>query len=200
MIKEALQGTRGKPCWESSRDRQKLRPPTTFVVELGGVIYEHYAKGFRDMDMSQMVTQSRYQPRLTGLNLVNRRKISTDPTDQKTAVYIATRHNTDVIYFHRYLTAVKSQLQGLCQVQHAPFAKASGAVDSRYGLECLSLILSTTSLEPTSYDAIVFNFGMHDIDYSKVFPEVRDRSRSCYVVVLMNVINAFSPPSSLLPL
>ena len=127
-----------------------------------------------------------------GLTSVNRRKISTNPADQKTAVHIATRHNIDVIYFHRYLTAVKSQLQGLCQVQHAPFAKASGAVDSRYGLECLSLILSTTSLEPTSYDAIVFNFGMHDIDYSKVFPEVRDRSRSCYVVVVMNVINAFS--------
>ncbi|XP_068705268.1 uncharacterized protein [Montipora foliosa] len=70
-----------------------------------------------------------------------------------------------------YLTTVKSELQGLCQVQHAPFAKGSGAVDSRYGVKCLSMILATTALEPTNYDAIVFNFGMHDIDYSKVFPE-----------------------------
>ena len=67
---------------------------------------------------------------------------------------------------------MKGQLKGLCQVQHAPFAKGSGAVDSRYGLQCLSMMLSTTSLEPTHYDAVVFNFGMHDIDYSKLFPEV----------------------------
>ncbi|XP_022809635.1 uncharacterized protein LOC111346630 [Stylophora pistillata] len=70
-----------------------------------------------------------------------------------------------------YLTTVKGELKGLCQVQHAPFAKGSGAVDSRYGLQCLSMMLSTTSLEPTHYDAVVFNFGMHDIDYSKLFPE-----------------------------
>ena len=76
------------------------------------------------------------------------------------------------LFFFRYLGTVKSELQGLCQVQHAPFAKASGAVDSRYGLKCLSMMLRTTALEPTSYDAIVFNFGMHDIDYSKLFPEV----------------------------
>ena len=67
---------------------------------------------------------------------------------------------------------MKRELRGLCQVQHAPFAKGSGAVDSRYGLNCLSMMLRTTALEPTSYDAIVFNFGMHDIDYSKMFPEV----------------------------
>ena len=34
------------------------------------------------------------------------------------------------------------------------------------------MMLHTTALEPTSYDAVVFNFGMHDIDYSKLFPEV----------------------------
>ena len=75
----------------------------------------------------------------------------------------------------RYLTTVKGELKGLCQVQHAPFAKGSGAVDSRYGLQCLSMMLHTTALEPTSYDAVVFNFGMHDIDYSKLFPEVSGR-------------------------
>lgn len=75
-----------------------------------------------------------------------------------------------------YLATVKSELRGLCQVQHAPFAKGSGAVDSRYGLRCMSMMLRTTALEPTTYDAIVFNFGMHDIDYSKRFPEVRDQA------------------------
>ena len=134
-----------------------------------------------------MVTHQGINPVQQGLTSENKRKISTYPQ------LIKKQSCSQMIYFHSYLTAVKSQLQGLCQVQHAPFAKASGAVDSRYGLECLPLILSTTSLEPTSYDAIVFNFGMHDIDYSKVFPEVRDRSRSCYVFVLVNVINAFSP-------
>ena len=49
-------------------------------------------------------------------------------------------------------------------------------MDSRYGLQCLSMMLHTTALEPTSYDAIVFNFGMHDIDYSKLFPEVSEGS------------------------
>ena len=38
------------------------------------------------------------------------------------------------------------------------------------------MMLHTTALEPTSYDAIVFNFGMHDIDYSKLFPEVSEGS------------------------
>lgn len=81
--------------------------------------------------------------------------------------------------FLSYLTTVKGELKGLCQVQHAPFAKGSGAVDSRYGLQCLSMMLHTTALEPTSYDAVVFNFGMHDIDYSKLFPEVSGR-RFCH--------------------
>ena len=39
----------------------------------------------------------------------------------------------------------------------------------------MSMMLRTTALEPTTYDAIVFNFGMHDIDYSKRFPEVGDQ-------------------------
>ena len=71
-------------------------------------------------------------------------------------------------------------------MQHAPFAKGSGAVDSRYGVKCLSMILATTALEPTNYDAIVFNFGMHDIDYSKVFPEVRAQIWLSYTVAVEN--------------
>ncbi|XP_031552918.1 uncharacterized protein LOC116290077 [Actinia tenebrosa] len=70
-----------------------------------------------------------------------------------------------------YLKHVKFLLSNICQVQHAPFARGSGAMDSRHGLKCLPLFLKTTAMEPTSYDAILFNFGMHDIDYSKRFPE-----------------------------
>ena len=91
--------------------------------------------------------------------------------------------------FFRYLTTVKGELKGLCQVQHAPFAKGSGAVDSRYGLQCLSMMLHTTALEPTSYDAVVFNFGMHDIDYSKLFPEVSER-RFCHFFACRDIVGA----------
>lgn len=53
------------------------------------------------------------------------------------------------------------------QVQHAPWDRTDGgAKDSNYGLQCLHLFLHTAMLEPTRYDVIIFNFGMHDIDYS----------------------------------
>ena len=67
-------------------------------------------------------------------------------------------------------------LQGRCAVQVSPFSKGGCALDSSYGLKCIQLILSTTNLTPTRFDAIVFNFGMHDIDYSGKFPEVNDFS------------------------
>ena len=65
-----------------------------------------------------------------------------------------------------------SLLSGICQVQHAPFSSGSGAMDSRYGLQCLPMMLRTTDLERTHYDAVVFNFGLHDVNYSGRFPEV----------------------------
>ena len=53
------------------------------------------------------------------------------------------------------------------QVQHAPWDRTDGgAKDSNYGLQCLHLFLQTAMLEPTRYDVIIFNFGMHDINYS----------------------------------
>lgn len=58
------------------------------------------------------------------------------------------------------------------QVQHAPWDHSDGgALDSKYGLQCLNLFLSTAMLEPTSYDVIIFNFGLHDINYGGIFPE-----------------------------
>ena len=47
------------------------------------------------------------------------------------------------------------------------------------------MMLHTTALEPTSYDAVVFNFGMHDIDYSKLFPEV---SKRFSVIILLSAL------------
>jgi len=67
--------------------------------------------------------------------------------------------------------SVAAALESKCTVQVAPFSKGGAALDSRYGLECMKFLLSTTNLSPTRYDAVVFNFGMHDIDFSNLFPE-----------------------------
>lgn len=58
------------------------------------------------------------------------------------------------------------------QVQHAPWDVIDGgALDSKYGLQCLDMFLQTSMLEPTTYDVIIFNFGMHDINFSGKSPE-----------------------------
>ena len=58
------------------------------------------------------------------------------------------------------------------QVQHAPWDENDGGVlDSKYGLQCLRLLLQTTMLEPTRYDVIIFNFGLHDVECSGKWPE-----------------------------
>lgn len=58
------------------------------------------------------------------------------------------------------------------QVQHAPWdVSDGGALDSKYGLQCLDMFLQTSMLEPTTYDVIIFNFGMHDINFSGKYPE-----------------------------
>ena len=57
------------------------------------------------------------------------------------------------------------------QVQHAPWAGDGGAKDSNYGLQCLYLFLHTAMLEPTRYDVIIFNFGLHDTNFSGGHPE-----------------------------
>lgn len=72
----------------------------------------------------------------------------------------------------RYSYSVAAALNETCQVQLSPSSKAGVALDSRYGLQCLSMILSTINLLPTYYDVILFNFGLHDIDYLDKYPEV----------------------------
>ncbi|XP_068745192.1 uncharacterized protein [Montipora capricornis] len=57
-------------------------------------------------------------------------------------------------------------------VQHAPWDLADGgALDCKYGLQCLHLFLLTAMLEPTTYDVIIFNFGLHDINLDGQWPE-----------------------------
>ena len=58
------------------------------------------------------------------------------------------------------------------QVQNAPWGNLDGgALDSKYGLKCLQMFLSTVMLEPTSYDVIIFNFGLHDLNFNGKWPE-----------------------------
>ena len=57
------------------------------------------------------------------------------------------------------------------QVQHAPWGQYGGAMDSKYGLQCLRIFLQTVMLEPTEYDVIVFNFGLHDVNCCGNWPE-----------------------------
>ena len=52
-------------------------------------------------------------------------------------------------------------------------------MDSAYGRQCLDYFLSTISLRPTQYDVVLFNFGLHDIDYLDKYPEV------CYLVLVL---------------
>ena len=55
---------------------------------------------------------------------------------------------------------------------HAPWDYVDGgALDSKYGLQCLQFLLSTSNLDPVRYDVIVFNFGLHDVDYGGSSPE-----------------------------
>ncbi|XP_066929709.1 myb-like protein V [Clytia hemisphaerica] len=70
-----------------------------------------------------------------------------------------------------YSYSAAAALNGSCQVQLAPSSKAGAAMDSSYGRQCLDYFLSTISLRPTQYDVILFNFGLHDIDYLDKYPE-----------------------------
>eukprot|EP00041_Stephanoeca_diplocostata_P012514 m.209550 g.209550 ORF g.209550 m.209550 type:complete len:359 (-) comp18988_c0_seq1:1088-2164(-) len=67
-------------------------------------------------------------------------------------------------------------LNSTCAVLHAPFSGDGGACDTRYGLQCGDLWLGSTlsgSIAP-KYDAIVFNFGLHDTNDERKDEEARD--------------------------
>ena len=67
-------------------------------------------------------------------------------------------------------------MTGTCDVVHAPYSGDGGACDTRYGLQCGELWL-TSALgggAAPKYAAIVFNFGLHDTNDLGFDEEARD--------------------------
>ena len=67
-------------------------------------------------------------------------------------------------------------MTGICDVLHAPFSGDGGACDTRYGLQCGKLWLSTSlsGAAAPEYAAITFNFGLHDTNDLGFDEEARD--------------------------
>ena len=42
----------------------------------------------------------------------------------------------------------------------------AGALDTKYAMQCFDQWMVTSMLENTTYDAIVINSGLHDVNYS----------------------------------
>lgn len=57
-------------------------------------------------------------------------------------------------------------LGGDYAVQHGPAAGAGGALDVKHGARYMEEFTRTATMANTSYDAVSFNFGVHDADYS----------------------------------
>lgn len=89
-----------------------------------------------------------------------------------------------------YTSYVEKILGDICQVQHAPWdTRDGGALDTKYGLQCISLFLSTAAGVNTHYDAVVFNFGLHDVQYC---PGKYDEEYVPYVEYLNNIGTIYS--------
>lgn len=55
---------------------------------------------------------------------------------------------------------------GIAYVQHSPWAGGGGAADTKNGLNCIEEFLRTADYAPAKWDAIVFNFGLHNLGNS----------------------------------
>ena len=69
-------------------------------------------------------------------------------------------------------------------MHHAPWAGDGGSLDTRYILQCLPLLLSSSIYEPVHYDAIIFNAGLHDVDccnFSKEVNKARGGNRTVFI-------------------
>jgi hypothetical protein len=74
-----------------------------------------------------------------------------------------------------YTPMVTNMTAGLCDVVHAPFSGDGGACDSSYALKCLPLWLnSTLEGDVPTYDAVIYNFGLHDTNDKQDDVEARD--------------------------
>jgi hypothetical protein len=51
-------------------------------------------------------------------------------------------------------------------LQHGPSAEAGGAIDIKHAVNNLQEFIFTADMQPARYDAVSFNFGVHDADYS----------------------------------
>ena len=57
-------------------------------------------------------------------------------------------------------------LGGGYAVQHGPASGGGGALDVKHGAQHLEEFTRTAAMANTSFDAVSFNFGVHDADYS----------------------------------
>ena len=78
----------------------------------------------------------------------------------------------ELIFLISYQDYVAEMLEGDCVVHHSPWAGDGGSLDTRYILQCLPMLLSSSVFEPVHYDAIIFNAGLHDVDCCNFSKEV----------------------------
>lgn len=84
-------------------------------------------------------------------------------------MYIMTLEFISLISYQDY---VAEMLEGDCAVHHSPWSGDGGSLDTRYILQCLPMLLSSSVFEPVHYDAIIFNAGLHDVDCCNFSKEV----------------------------
>lgn len=106
-------------------------------------------------------------------------RIFTRPTDSPGLMKISSNTITKMsnktfafLSLISYQDYVAEMLEGDCVVHHAPWAGDGGSLDTRYILQCLPLLLSSSVYEPVQYDAIIFNAGLHDVDCCNFSNEV----------------------------
>lgn len=62
-----------------------------------------------------------------------------------------------------YEPVLAANLSTIAFVQHSPFSDGGGADDVFHGVDCQENFLRTAMFEEAGWDAITFNFGLHDL-------------------------------------
>lgn len=74
--------------------------------------------------------------------------------------------------FLSYTANVQKRLRRECSVYHAPWDVGDGgALDTKHGVQCLDILMTSSRYQHVTYDVIVFNFGLHDVDCLRNRPE-----------------------------
>ena len=93
-----------------------------------------------------------------------------------------------------YFPAVAAALKDECLVQHAPWDVSDGGAGSTTnGLACLDNYLVTQAQQPFTPDAVLFNFGLHDLSNST-------RCETEYEQQLANITSRLAAASGMAPL